>query len=588
MKYKLNLLINKMEKIFFHRRDNENIPLLSKLSMPLFIIILIVSFQNCRPKIERNILEFLNLFPRTNSAVTTINLNYPVTILDFTINASIMTQTPTFSGGSIVSCVSSPSLPLGLILNNTTCEITGTPTVMQAAINYTITASDSNFSTASANISITISANPPSVLTYVNNPFSFKVGQAVSNQIPTYTGTIVNCSVPSGPFLPAGLTIDNSCIISGTPTATQAATNHTILASNAFGSTNSTINITVVDVPPSNLVYSSTSYTFTQNVAITNQTPTFSGFVANCTANPTLPAGLFISGATCTISGTPTTTQVSTPYVITAANIYGTTNTTINIFIQIPPPSALTYPLTGNYTFILNAPISPVVTPTFSGTITSCTSNIPFPSGLSLSSQCVISGTPTVAFSSTGYTITATNSSGFTTANIVLAVTVNLNKRIFVTTGIFRPSVDFTFPSEADSLCNSDSAAPSGGTYKAMIVGNTAGNVRSASPTLQDWVLQPSTTYHLPDGINQLGVTNAVSLFNTTLFVNLTSSPTSYWTGLATDWSTSVSSNCSNWNTANNGQSGFVGNSNSTFTGTVISAGTATCDLGKSFLCVEQ
>ena len=249
MKYKLNLLINKMEKIFFYRRDNGDIPLLSKLSMPIFIILLIVSFQNCRPKIERNILEFLNFFSRTNSAVNPINLNYPVTILDFTINASIITQTPTFSGASIVSCVSSPSLPLGLILNNTTCEITGTPTVIQAAINYTITASDSNLSTASANISITISANPPSVLTYANNPFSFKIGQAVSNQIPTYTGTIVNCSVPSGPFLPPGLTIDNSCIISGTPTATQAATNHTILASNAFGSTNSTINITVVDVP---------------------------------------------------------------------------------------------------------------------------------------------------------------------------------------------------------------------------------------------------------------------------------------------------------------------------------------------------
>ena len=46
--------------------------------------------------------------------------------------------------GAITGCTSSPTLPTGLSIDNTTCAISGTPTTPQTAINYTITATTSS------------------------------------------------------------------------------------------------------------------------------------------------------------------------------------------------------------------------------------------------------------------------------------------------------------------------------------------------------------------------------------------------------------------------------------------------------------
>jgi hypothetical protein len=57
------------------------------------------------------------------------------------------------------------------------------------------------------------------------------------------------------------------------------------------------------------------------------------GAIASCTVAPTLPAGLSIDSATCTISGTPTEVKASTLYTITATNATGQTATaTVSIF----------------------------------------------------------------------------------------------------------------------------------------------------------------------------------------------------------------------------------------------------------------
>lgn len=59
------------------------------------------------------------------------------------------------------------------------------------------------------------------------------------------TGSVTSCSVM--PVLPTGLTLDGtSCTISGTPTATQAATSYTVTGSNSAGSTTASVKIAVV------------------------------------------------------------------------------------------------------------------------------------------------------------------------------------------------------------------------------------------------------------------------------------------------------------------------------------------------------
>ena len=81
-----------------------------------------------------------------------------------------VTISPTTLGGSPpTSCSSSPGLPAGLTINATTCDISGTPTVLQASVNYTITASNSGGSTT-ANLTISVAILPPSNLTYSGSP----------------------------------------------------------------------------------------------------------------------------------------------------------------------------------------------------------------------------------------------------------------------------------------------------------------------------------------------------------------------------------------------------------------------------------
>ncbi|WP_155717446.1 DUF1566 domain-containing protein, partial [Leptospira noguchii] len=118
---------------------------------------------------------------------------------------------------------------------------------------------------------------------------------------------------------------------------TQAATNYTITASNAYGNTSTTISIAVNLAPPSGLAYTPTALVLYKGVAGT-ATPTVTGTVTGCSPNIALPAGLTLNATTCAISGTPTVFQASANYTITASNSSGSTNTTISIMIFGTPP----------------------------------------------------------------------------------------------------------------------------------------------------------------------------------------------------------------------------------------------------------
>jgi hypothetical protein len=82
-------------------------------------------------------------------------LSYSTTSAVYTKDAVVSPNMPTVTGTVTVWSVS-PDLPHGLTLNTTTGVITGTPDTEQAAIEYTITASNSSGSTTGT-ISITVS-----------------------------------------------------------------------------------------------------------------------------------------------------------------------------------------------------------------------------------------------------------------------------------------------------------------------------------------------------------------------------------------------------------------------------------------------
>jgi uncharacterized Zn-binding protein involved in type VI secretion len=242
---------------------------------------------------------------------------------------------------------------------------------------------------------------------------------------PNYSGTITSCV--TSPSLPTGLSINSStCSITGTPTTLQGPAIYLITASNIAGSTTASFSISVVvdNAPPNSIYYSASPVFLEQNATMSTLTPTINGgSVDACQVIPALPSGLSISPTTCAITGTPTTLQNSTPYIITATNAIGYASTTllIGVSVSASAPGGVSYPTTP---LVLTKNVTMTATPTlYGGTPSTCGSFPALPTGLSMvQSTCEISGTPTATSSNQVYTIIASNSIGSTTTSISISV----------------------------------------------------------------------------------------------------------------------------------------------------------------------
>ena len=337
----------------------------------------------------------------------------------FTKDVSSVSLSHVYPGGIIQNYSISPSLPSGLSLNTSTGNITGIPTSLCVATNYTITIVKTE-STTTSNINITVVDLPPSSLSYVS-PQVLSKGVSVSPINPTVAGgPVVSYSI--SPSLPAGLTLNTSTgAISGTPTVLSTATTYTVTATNSGGNTTATISITVNDIIPSALSYS-TPNAFTNGTTISNLVPSVSGgAVVSYSISPILPSGLSFNTSTGVISGTPSTASPATNYTITAANSGGSTNAVISIAVNEIPPSNLSY--TSSNIFNVCIPITALSPSVSGGAAVSYSISPSLPAGLNLnSSSGVITGTPSIASPTTNYTITATNSVGSSSTTITILV----------------------------------------------------------------------------------------------------------------------------------------------------------------------
>lgn len=245
------------------------------------------------------------------------------------------------------------------------------------------------------------------------------------------------------------------------------------------------------------VTYSGSPFTFTQNLPINSIVPTTTGVILSCSSSPTLPTGLSIDNASCTISGTPTTNQATTTYTITAASSSASTKTDISITINTAAPSNLVY---AGSPFVLSQNILITVqTPSMSGTADSCNSSPALPTGLSLSSTCIISGTPTVLQAATLYTITATNAFGSTNTTISIKISLALVQFSFVTSSLSDTSGSLTLISTGapTAVVGKDGDAAGGfyfnGASQYLSIVNPTGLPSNAEPrTLCVWA-NPST-----------------------------------------------------------------------------------------------
>ena len=156
---------------------------------------------------------------------------------------------PQVTGGAVETWEIYPELPLGLSIVDGV--ISGVATVNSTRTNYTVWANNSGGS-ASTNIYLTV-VEPVVELAYSGYELTLVRNVTMTPLMPQLSGGIAE-TWEIYPELPDGIELTNG-IISGTPTVNSTRTMYTIWANNTGGSTNVSLNITILE-PSANIVLS--------------------------------------------------------------------------------------------------------------------------------------------------------------------------------------------------------------------------------------------------------------------------------------------------------------------------------------------
>jgi hypothetical protein len=328
-------------------------------------------------------------------------------------------QTVVAQGGVASYTWSATGLPAGLTISASTGVISGTPTAAgTSSASVTVKDSGNPQQTASATLSITIGTTP--VISTQSPLPNGAVNLAYSTTVQATGGTQPYTFSATG--LPAGLSIAGSGVISGTPTAA-GTTTASVTVTDANQQTGSA-SLSITILPQLTITSASPLVNGAVNLAY-NATVQASGGVASYTWSATgLPAGLSINASSGAISGTPTAAGTSTANVTVKDS--GNPQQTASANLAITINSQLTITTT--------SPLSPgtrnvayTATVQATGGVTSYTwSATGLPAGLSINaSSGVISGTPTVAGTSSASVTVKDSGTPQQTATATLSITIN-------------------------------------------------------------------------------------------------------------------------------------------------------------------
>ena len=351
---------------------------------------------------------------QVNEAVPAITYLLPTFTL--TLSTAMTPRTPLSTGGTITGCsVTSGALPTGLALS-ALCVVSGTPTLIAAAASVSITATNASGSSTAATLTITVNDTIPT-LTYVGSPFTWNAGSPIATVAPSVSGgPATSCPVTSG-TVPAGLALSADCTLTGTPTASVDSTGSvTFTPTNTGGpGPSKTLNYILVPVAPA-LAFSGAPYTWTVGTSVGTITPSNTGGApSSCPVTGTLPTGISVSTA-CVISGTPTAIYSTASVTLTPTN-GGGAGSAVMISITVNDAVPLISYSSSTYTWALGSTISPVTPTNLGGTITGCSVTTgALPAGLSIASDCAITGTTTTLTPLATIQITATNTGGSSAA----------------------------------------------------------------------------------------------------------------------------------------------------------------------------
>lgn len=305
--------------------------------------------------------------------------------ISYTITA---TNAPTSYGAE--------GLPMGLSINTSTGVISGIPTTAgNSSINITATNNDGATGSATLVMSITppvpVINSPASANGIVGSSFNYQI---TASRVPTSFGAV---------GLPSGISVNSSTgIISGTPTQSGLFAS-TISASNANGTGNRLLEITILPQAP--VISSAATINGTVGSALSHQIAA-SNSPSSYSVSGKLPTGLSLNAKTGLLSGIPKLAR-NTIVNIRVQNAVGTTSQSLTIRI-LPQAPVIRSAFSTNST--IGRPFRYQITASnrpgsysVSGTL---------PTGLSLNTTSgLISGMPTEVGNAT-ITISASNAGG--------------------------------------------------------------------------------------------------------------------------------------------------------------------------------
>jgi hypothetical protein len=317
-----------------------------------------------------------------------------------------------YDGSGVTWSVVSSTLPSGLSMTSDGL-ITGTPTAagtgaITARASYKGVNGQQTYQVVSLNISVSLAAGtPPQAI--VGQAYSYNVASLLTvNGDSGYSGSGVTWSTVSS-SLPTGLALGSNGVITGTPSA---AGTGTITARASYKGVNGqqtyqvvSLNISVslaAGTPPQAIVGQAYSYNVASLLTVSGDSGYTGTGVTWSTVSSSLPAGLSLSAAG-QITGTPTAAGTGS---ITARasyrNVAGQQSyqvVTLNISVTLgnaTMPVAVTGNSYGSYDFkaFLTVSGDPAYT---SGAATWSLVSGSVPAGMSVSSNGVLTGTPSVA-----------------------------------------------------------------------------------------------------------------------------------------------------------------------------------------------
>ncbi|NJD08994.1 MAG: autotransporter outer membrane beta-barrel domain-containing protein, partial [Gemmatimonadetes bacterium] len=310
------------------------------------------------------------------------------------------------------------SLPAGLNLSGGGV-ISGTPTT-QGTSTFTVQVTSGN-RTASKDLTITV--QPPTVTITTTTLAAGVVGDPYSQQLTATGGAgTVTWSLVSGSSLPPGLTLSSTGLITGTP-GTQGTSTFTVRATSGAQEATRALSIVIGSAVP--LVVISTAAlpggnvgeAYAATLAATGGTGVYVWSLASA---DTLPSGLALS-VSGQIAGTPARQGTSS---FTVQVVSGTRTATMSLSITIGAalPDVLITTTTLPEGTVGTSYGQQLAATGGNGTYTwSRSSGDALPAGLTLSASGLLSGTPTVAGTST-FTVQASSGSRSDTQQLSITI----------------------------------------------------------------------------------------------------------------------------------------------------------------------